>query len=415
MQRYISKNRAAINKSQEPWVLKALFGNFFLAGLIGLLVFIASCSAGNKSAKNQERLENLRFVRSVSGFSDKPLDGIDLERANLSNLNLRGASLTRARLAGAVLKETVLDDSLLSEVHLSGSTIIGARFVGADLTMADFTGATIRQALFASPTRRATLPGANMGAKTGSGGYTRLNDLDFSDGNLAHANFSYARFTSVRLNFANLTRANLSYAVFVGSSLADANLFGADLRGTDLRGANLSGANLEAVCFNAEIRWPSSLPVDSRPKKSHCGSRAGAVSAGRIVSINDSGNTAGATGRFPLFEINGGEKCRQVDWLLSGPIELHAKREPAQDPYRDAQNCFNVFPQFQTDGVSREGAAEEWSADGTLTPNRTPLPRGSYNLRVVTGYGVDAKTSSQDFFCDDEKSEFSCVKEHWVY
>ncbi|MEV0259409.1 pentapeptide repeat-containing protein [Streptomyces sp. NPDC050732] len=143
--------------------------------------------------------------RHVDASQPINLDGLHLQRAQLTGAHLSGAVLTEARLCLADLIRANLIRARLVRADLSGANLTGARLCGADLSGADLV--------------RAHLNGANL---TGA----RLCGADLTEANLNGANLSGANFTGARLSKAHLTKANLTKADLNGADLTEANLRG---------------------------------------------------------------------------------------------------------------------------------------------------------------------------------------------
>ena len=134
---------------------KVILGDLLFAVLLGgALEYVADRSEEQRSAR-AERLEDLRFVRSLSGE-------VDRDRP-FTSLDLRGQNLSGLRLAGADFRGRALNDTNLGATDLSGARFscllslagdfpvlcvdLGEAFLyGADLTGADLTGADMTDA-----------------------------------------------------------------------------------------------------------------------------------------------------------------------------------------------------------------------------------------------------------------------------
>lgn len=124
------------------------------------------------------------------------LGGIDIPKADLSNIDLSGAYLYQADLSGTNLSFATLRDTDLGRANLKGAILSyallnGAGFLGADLSCVDLSNAVLNGANLIS----CNLSDANLG-----GAY--LIDADLSNANLSGA----------VLNGAFLIRSNLHSA-----------------------------------------------------------------------------------------------------------------------------------------------------------------------------------------------------------
>lgn len=166
-------------------------------------------------------------------------EGIEGEKANLSNLNLEevdfeGANLQDADLQGANLQDTNLKGIILQGANLQGANLRGADLFGANLQKAGLQktklqGADLREA----DLREAWLQKAD------------LQDTNFAAANLCKANLSEASLLRANLTAANLQDTLLLRAILREAVLQDADLTGAKgLLGGEVAGANVSGAKL---------------------------------------------------------------------------------------------------------------------------------------------------------------------------
>lgn len=205
--------------------------------------------------------------------SRESLRGINLIRADLSEIALPGADLTNANLRMADLSRADLRDVKLGGSHLSGATLTRANLVGANLVEASMIGVTLKAAdLSRADISGADLTGANLdeaklagaylvgaylneasfGRADLSGAYIRMAQLtggNLSAAQLDCADLSQANLSGTRLDGAVLLGANLNGAILVGSYLAGCDLRGANLSGADLNGCNLTGAKLNGISF----------------------------------------------------------------------------------------------------------------------------------------------------------------------
>jgi uncharacterized protein YjbI with pentapeptide repeats len=204
--------------------------------------------AEERRAKQQEILENVRFVRERSGdsASAKPFADIHLPGANLSGLDLgckeamatncadfRAANLRDVLLPLASLAHADLQAADLANARLNDANFTGANLAFADLTSADLSGADLSGANLAD----AELMGANLiGAD--------LNDANLTGAYLSGADLSGADLTDAQLPWTDLTEAYLGSADLSGADLSGAQLRGANFTDAQLSGADLSGADV---------------------------------------------------------------------------------------------------------------------------------------------------------------------------
>src|SRR5262245_43578002 len=205
--------------------------------------------------------------------SRESLRGVNLIRADLSDIALPGADLTGANLRMADLSRADLRDVKLAGSHLSGATLTQANLVGANLVEANMIGVTLKGAdLSRADISGADLTGANLQEAKLAGAYlvgAYLNEASFGRADLSAAyirmaqltgsnlsgaqldcaDLSQANLAGVRLDGAVLVSANLNGANLVGSYLAGCDLRAANLSGADLNGCNLTGARLSGISF----------------------------------------------------------------------------------------------------------------------------------------------------------------------
>ena len=171
------------------------------------------------------------LIRGASPFI--PLNGADLQEADLMNLNLRlenlaGADLRRANLQGADLEEAILSNADLRNADLRI----------ANLTNADLTGAQISSGLL--------------------GGTQMLGTV------LDRADLSGADLGGAYLEDASLYGANL-----LGAFLENVFLENADLSETNLYDASLSNALLEEALLD-KARLCQTIQVDGSVSERDC-------------------------------------------------------------------------------------------------------------------------------------------------
>ncbi|NEP80637.1 MAG: hypothetical protein F6K39_22175 [Okeania sp. SIO3B3] len=141
---------------------------------------------------------------------------------NLESADFRGSDLTRANLGAANLRNVKLKGAFYSY-----QTIFPE---GTDLSELVYIG-----------------PGANLAGLD-------LQEIYFSDFNLAGANLSGALLTENYMDNANLENANLT-----GADLDRVNLEGANLSGANFKDANLRFVELKNAIFNNTIMPDGSM------------------------------------------------------------------------------------------------------------------------------------------------------------
>jgi uncharacterized protein YjbI with pentapeptide repeats len=204
--------------------------------------------------------ESLRGVNLVRAeLSDLELAQADLAEANLRMADLNGADLREARLTGCFLSGAILTKATLVGANLVEASMIGAELKGADLSRADLSGADLTGANLEA----AQLPGAylvgtylnetNLSGATLAGAYIRMAQMagsNLAGAMLEGADLSYTDLSGVRFDGACLIGASLIGANLSGSTLINCNLREADLTGANLTGCNLTGAKLRDVKFS---------------------------------------------------------------------------------------------------------------------------------------------------------------------
>ncbi|RJQ66331.1 MAG: hypothetical protein C4519_25935 [Desulfobacteraceae bacterium] len=279
-----AKGRSGLPTGSEvPRVPRARGRKSELLAVVALAAVMVVAAGILTLAGKQESLANLSLpgafghlagvhpnaVKPVSSeleqrLATRALEGIDLNRLELSGrdfsgANLRGADLSRARLDVADLHGAVLQGA-----DLHGTDLNKVNLAGADATAADFSNARLIKAkLVAALCIDANLQGADLTEIDGreinleKANLTRavLVSSNLRGAKLTGANFTAASLREAKLSGANLaganfTRANLELAVLShgtileGANLTGSNLQGIDLSGADLRQANLTGADL---------------------------------------------------------------------------------------------------------------------------------------------------------------------------
>ena len=185
----------------------------------------------------------------LDGEGKIPLQGIDLNRANLESLVARNANLVKADLTGARLKHANLGNSLMNRAKLVGAHLEDSALHDAILDYADLTFAHLQDAYLAKASlKKASIEYANAER-------VELEAADLEGASLSRINLERASLKSAKLTGAFLRYANLKDACLDKAELAKAYLFGADLTQTTFRDANLSGANLgNATLKNTDLQ-----------------------------------------------------------------------------------------------------------------------------------------------------------------
>jgi hypothetical protein len=122
-----------------------------VSGLVaGALLLLFASQLDKELSGEQQRLENLRFVRDVSTAQEgaMPFQSLDLRGMDLSGLRFRcrdnppqGPCLLRADFTGANLSGAIMRDMDLSDAVFTGANLKGTDFQGSRLDRADFTDA----------------------------------------------------------------------------------------------------------------------------------------------------------------------------------------------------------------------------------------------------------------------------------
>ena len=203
-----------------------------------------------------------------------PIQGIDLQGANLEHLRARYANLEGAKLFRAYLKGAYLCDANMKGVNLTGANLQESDLDEANLENADLTGAQLQDAwLLRASLKEAKIRNANTerahleeaGLEGADLSHTQLDGASLKSARLPGARLRYATLRSACLDGTDLTEAYLFGSDLTQTSLIDANLVGANLgeailKGTDLQGANLTNTILEGARFdNAYLTGTSPL------------------------------------------------------------------------------------------------------------------------------------------------------------
>eukprot|EP00117_Sycon_ciliatum_P029942 scpid82061/ scgid5315/ BTB/POZ domain-containing protein KCTD9 len=155
--------------------------------------------------------------------------GINLARANLSNLDLHCINFKQANLRGCDLRNANLEECCLNKADLQRANLDGANLRCVNMVRANCESATMRGCDFEDPLGKSSnLEGANMK-------HSILED--------SHMSGVVLRVACLRN--ASLRRCDLQGAVLAGTDLENCDLTGSNLREANLRGSNLRGTILE--------------------------------------------------------------------------------------------------------------------------------------------------------------------------
>lgn len=217
-------------------------------------------------------------IEQLQELKDKFMDGIYLQKANLSKANLQKANLWSARLQEANLLEVKLQKSILCNANLQKANLSKANLQEANLRIANLQEANLSKAnlekaqlvkikLQKSILIQSNLQGADLTQ-------ANLQEANLIDANLQEANFIQANLRRANLLMANLQGANLSNVILQGANLIQANLQGANLIQANLQDANLSntnfqGANLYGTMFNSKTNLINSNLTGSNLYRSY--------------------------------------------------------------------------------------------------------------------------------------------------
>ena len=169
---------------------------------------------------------------------------VGLRRVNLSNKDMRGVNLSFLDLAGADLSSADLSDANLVRADLTGANLNGATLTRANLASARLNDAKFRDTslihtnLDSTHLYRIDFSGATFSATVLS--RTQWEHVTIHKPNLIGCVLDGANF----MGHCNLESARLDDVSFTNANLARINLRCASLRRADLRGANLDGALL---------------------------------------------------------------------------------------------------------------------------------------------------------------------------
>lgn len=181
--------------------------------IVGVITFLFTACFELQRANNDQRIENLRFVRERSSDDPnlpRPFRGLDLERQNLSGLRLPGAQLVNANLNDADLKYAFLPAAGFNAAHLEGA--------------------------------------------------------DLSDTTLHETKFIAAHLKSAKIVHAYAISASFKGSDLSGTDFSRSSLQGADF--TDVK--NLDSAALSDVCWDSSTIWPEGFTPPPSAEAVNC-------------------------------------------------------------------------------------------------------------------------------------------------
>ncbi|GHP00644.1 hypothetical protein KSF_106910 [Reticulibacter mediterranei] len=166
-------------------------------------------------------------------FLKKDLQGVDLQKENLTNLHLEGFNFAKAQLQGA---------------NLSGSNLRGATFTRANLTgtrcyHTQLQGAVLRQAALCDADLR----------------HADLTEANLIDANLTRANFAEATLSHANCSRVQAQQAYFAYAVLTDSTWDEANLEGACLNAIEGSGVSFAQARLRYTTVSHAVMKEANL------------------------------------------------------------------------------------------------------------------------------------------------------------
>ena len=246
----------------KPWsaVAVEVGAGLIFSVVLGVVFWHLTNNADQRRADRDERLENLRFVRTASGDDPsvvRAFASIDLEGQTITGLNLSGADFTGANLQDVDLLQAVIprgrfdlarmNDALANNANLRGASFLDAELRGLEAAGVDFAGALLA--------------------------YADFTDADLYDANMPRAAIEGADFSRAKLVMADLQRVSTAPESGEGppqTSFDEADLTCAELHGADLRGSTgLDTAVLDRVRYDESTRWPDEfVPPPTSPNES---------------------------------------------------------------------------------------------------------------------------------------------------
>ena len=166
-------------------------------------------------------------LESTASYESGDLQGINLERNDLTDCDLSGQNLTNTKLYNANLTGVNLTDAIILKSYFSSTTDSG--FTAELLYSTHSYKMGNLQGIW--------LEGNNMSGWNYAG--IHLEDVSFSSSNMAGANLSGTVLKNASFNKTNLTNANLSNTQLNGASFVAADLSGVDFTGLDIKSVSL--------------------------------------------------------------------------------------------------------------------------------------------------------------------------------
>ena len=227
-------------------------------------------------------------------FSEARLSGVDLERvvfaschfvradlhgASLTSVIMDGCDLSWVDLGDTVITEGIWQDCIMRSAKAQGSTWTKVLLSGSLLDDGDYSRSSIHDTILMScRAQRLVLAGGHLKGMRAFNGtdlqgakmvgammcdtswmFVRLDDADFSQGDLRGANLMFssaikAHFAHADLKGAKLRHTRLEAADFHGANLCQASFGNADLSLADLRSSNCYQTDFQdAVTANAQF------------------------------------------------------------------------------------------------------------------------------------------------------------------
>lgn len=197
-------------------------------------------------------------------FTSAMMEGTDLTGADLSDATVAKGVwlkciLDRVRAVHSAWSEVLISESSLLEADFSRATIHDSVLMGCQAQRLRLVAADLKgmRAFNGTDLQGAVLVEARM--QDTSWMYVRLDEADFTRGDLRQANFMFSSCIKARFTAADLKAAMLRHARLQGADLRRANLckatFGrADLTLADLRDSNCYGTDFQdAIILDAHF------------------------------------------------------------------------------------------------------------------------------------------------------------------
>ncbi|MGA1474850.1 MAG: pentapeptide repeat-containing protein [Prochlorothrix sp.] len=291
-----------------------------------------------------------------------PLDGADLQSANLAELNLSlenlaGADLRRANLRGAYLENALLNGADLRDADLRIADLTNANLTGAQLSSGLLGGAQMLGTIL----DRADLSGADLG-----GAYLQ-------DASLYSANLLGASLDNVFLYEADLSETNLYDASLSNAFLEEALLDNARLCQT----VQMDGSVSERDCITETAEQPpevTGLIGKIRQQSAPITDFKALAQEYIVMGMNADGSEYGG---YCVLEERGDDRSLQVVWTISSGIYTGVVRVT-----KDQKLYVSYTGDFAGDGIYAlmpDGTIQGvWRGEGSEelgTEIWTPKPR----------------------------------------